>query len=104
MAIDLNGRSAITEYKVLERFGKYTYMEFNLLTGRTHQIRVHCKYLHHPVIGDTEYGGSNEFNLNGQLLHAYKLSFRHPKTNEEMCFTCDLPDYFNNVLMKLRNK
>lgn len=104
MAIDMEGRSAITEYKVLERFQKYTYVEYNLLTGRTHQIRVHSKYLHHPVIGDTEYGGSNEFNLNGQLLHAFRLSFTHPRTNEDMSFSAPLPEYFEQVLDKLRNK
>ena len=104
MAIDETGINAITEYKVLERFGKYTYVEFNLLTGRTHQIRVHSKYLHHPVIGDKEYGGSNEFNLNGQLLHAYKLSFTHPRTNEDLQFNADLPDYFVATLNKLHNQ
>ena len=104
MAIDLAGRNAITEYKVLERFGKYTYVEFNLLTGRTHQIRVHSKYLHHPVIGDIEYGGSNEFKLNGQLLHAYKLSFTHPRTNKNLEFTADLPNYFVEVLNRLNKK
>ena len=104
MAIDMDGREAITQYKVLERFGNYTYVEYNLLTGRTHQIRVHSKYLHHPVIGDLEYGGSNEFNLKGQLLHAYKLSFTHPTTCVDMEFSAPLPDYFEDVLTKLRIK
>lgn len=104
MTADINGRQSITEFRVLERFGKYTLTEFNLLTGRTHQIRAHCKYIHHPVIGDTAYGGSNEFGLKGQLLHAYELSFIHPTTKQQLTFNSDLPIYFENVLTKLRKK
>ena len=104
MAVDSSGRNAITRYKVIERFGKYTYMEFDLLTGRTHQIRAHAKFIHHPIIGDVEYGGSNEFNLNGQLLHAYKLSFNHPRTNERLTFNAELPSHFSVVLERLENK
>lgn len=104
MAVDSSGRNAITRYKVIERFGKYTYMEFDLLTGRTHQIRAHAKFIHHPIIGDVEYGGSNEFNLNGQLLHAYKLSFDHPRTNERLTFNAELPNHFSVVLERLENK
>ena len=102
MAVQEGGRRAVTEWKVLERFGKYTLMEFNLQTGRTHQIRVHAKFLHHPVTGDPVYGGSNEFGLKGPLLHAYKLTFTHPTTGETMTFTAPLPDYFEKVLEKLR--
>lgn len=102
MAVVDNGRYAKTLYRVLERFNQYTLLEFTLKTGRTHQIRVHSKYINHPVVGDKTYGGSDRFGLNGQLLHAYKLSFDHPTTGERMEFTAELPDYFENVLNKLR--
>ncbi len=105
MDVVAEGRAAETLFKVLERFGnRYTFCEFELKTGRTHQIRVHTKYIHHPVVGDLTYGGSNEFKLCGQLLHAYKLCIRHPKTGEDMEFMAPLPDYFENVLNKLKNK
>lgn len=97
------GRKAVTEYKVLRRFENYTLCEFSLKTGRTHQIRVHAKYLGHPVVGDKVYGYKKQkFDLNGQLLHAYKLILTHPRTNEVMEFTAPLPDYFNDVLSKLK--
>lgn len=97
------GRRAITDYKVIKRFENYTLCEFSLHTGRTHQIRVHCKYLGTPVVGDKVYGPKKcPFDLNGQLLHAYKLTFKHPKTQEEMTFTCDLPDYFTKTIEKLK--
>lgn len=102
MAVSDDGRRAVTEWKVLERFGKYTLMEFNLQTGRTHQIRVHAKFMHHPVTGDPVYGGSNEFGLKGQLLHAYKLTFVHPETAKVMTFSAPIPEYFEKVLQKLR--
>ena len=101
MAVTEDGRRAITRYTVLARYGRYTYMEFDLETGRTHQIRVHCKYIQHPVIGDETYGGSNEFGLKGQLLHAYRLSFDHPLTGERMEFEAPLPDYFAAVLARI---
>lgn len=105
MAVGNNtGRRAITHFKVLERFIDYTYVEFKLQTGRTHQIRVHAKYINHPIVGDISYGKKDNFGLNGQLLHAYRLSFKHPSTNEEKEFIAPLPDYFENVLIKLRNK
>jgi 23S rRNA pseudouridine1911/1915/1917 synthase len=98
------GRYAITYYKVLERFDKYTYAEFKLGTGRTHQIRVHAKFIGHPVAGDTVYGRQDrDFkDLKGQLLHAYKLEFDHPAQNKRMSFTSELPDYFEAILQKLR--
>ena len=104
MAVDENGRRAVTHYKVRERFGDYTLVEFKLETGRTHQIRVHAKYINHPVVGDVTYGKKDSFGLNGQLLHAYKLTLMHPTTGERMTFEADLPDYFKRVLDKLRKK
>lgn len=102
MAVDKQGRSAKTAYKVLERFQKYTLVEYELFTGRTHQIRVHSAFKHHPVVGDPVYGGSNKFHLNGQLLHAYKLVLTHPRTGKTLTFECPIPNYFNEVLDKLR--
>lgn len=105
MAVSNSGRRAVTNYRVLETFSEYTLCEFSLETGRTHQIRVHAKYLGHPVVGDKEYGYKNcKFNLNGQLLHAGYLEFVHPTTKKKMSFTVPLPDYFENVLLALRNK
>lgn len=104
MAVSDKGRYALTYYTVLERFLAYTLTEFKLSTGRTHQIRVHCKYIKHPVVGDPVYGGSNKFKLNGQLLHAYKLELTQPSTGERMSFSAPLPVYFEEVLKKLRQK
>lgn len=102
MAVSSSGRRAITNYKVLKRYDKYTLCEFKLETGRTHQIRVHAKHLGHPVVGDSVYGvKTNKFNLSGQLLHAYKLEFTHPKTLKRVEFEAPMPSYFINVLEKL---
>ena len=96
------GKLAITDYSVLERKGGYTFCRFDLQTGRTHQIRVHAKYLNHPVVGDDVYGRKKrQFNLDGQLLHAYRLELTHPTTGERKIFTAPLPDYFIAVLKKL---
>ncbi len=96
------GKLAVTEYSVIARNGGYTLCRFDLKTGRTHQIRVHAKYLNHPVVGDDVYGRKKrEFGLNGQLLHAYRLELTHPKTGERMVFTAPLPDYFTAVIKKL---
>ena len=104
MALDLEGRRAVTHFKIIERFKNYTFAEFQLETGRTHQIRVHCKYLlHHPIVGDLSYGYEKQkFKLNGQLLHAYNLAFTHPVTMERMEFSAPLPDYFEEILKKIR--
>lgn len=105
MTVSDKGRLAITEFKVLKRYDNYTLCEFNLKTGRTHQIRVHSKFIGHPIVGDPVYGYKNQkFNLNGQLLHAVKLELTHPATGDRMTFTAPLPDYFLNVLTKLDNK
>ena len=103
MAVVPYGRKAVTDFKVLRRYDNYTLAEFSLQTGRTHQIRVHAKYIGHPVVGDKEYGFRNQkFALNGQLLHAKELVLTHPRTGERMAFTAPLPDYFQNVLKKLK--
>ena len=102
MGIDPDGRRAVTHYTVLERFGKYTLVRFELETGRTHQIRVHSSHIHHPIVGDEVYGGSTALYKNGQLLHARQLVLTHPTSGEKMTFEAELPDYFENVLEKLR--
>lgn len=102
MSVSDSGRKAVTNYKVIEKIGGYTLCEFSLETGRTHQIRVHSKHLGHPIVGDTVYGYKNQkFKLNGQLLHAKKLSFIHPTTNKEVSFEAEIPDYFRQVLNKI---
>lgn len=103
MAVVPDGREAITHYKVLERFGDYTYMEFRLETGRTHQIRVHMAYIKHPILGDTVYGPKKcPFTLEGQTLHAETIGFVHPMTHEYMEFHAPLPEYFEKLLKTLR--
>ena len=105
MAIDRGGRHAVTHIRVLERFGEFTYVETSLETGRTHQIRVHLVSIGRPVAGDTVYGPkSPRLHDKGQLLHAGTLILRHPGTGDEMTFHAPLPDYFENVLAKLRAK
>ena len=97
------GKIAITNYKVLQRFGNYTLVEFILQTGRTHQIRVHSKYINHPIVCDEVYGRQNKnFKAKGQLLHAYKIEFNHPRTNEKLSFEIELPEYFQTVLNGLK--
>jgi len=97
------GKSAVTHYRVLERFGAYTYIECRLETGRTHQIRVHMASIGHPLLGDEVYGrGKNPFHLEGQTLHAMVLGFVHPSTGEYMEFEAPLPEYFEELLRKLR--
>lgn len=104
MAVTSKGKEAITHFKVLERFEKYTYLEVNIETGRTHQIRVHMAEIGHPVVGDMVYSnGKNEFNVEGQMLHAHRLEFKHPITEKAMCLEAPLPEYFANILLNLRN-
>ena len=99
------GKEAVTHYRVLERFGKFTYVECVLETGRTHQIRVHMASIGHPLLGDEVYGkGKSPFHLEGQTLHAIVLGFRHPSTGEYMEFEAPLPAYFEHLLEALGEK
>jgi len=96
-----NSKEAITNYWVVERYGRHTLMKLRLKTGRTHQIRVHMKHIGHPVVGDDIYGSkANKFGLEGQLLHSKILGFVHPSTKEYMEFESELPDYFLKVLRR----
>lgn len=104
MAIDYkNGKRAVTHYHVLENFGKYAYIECQLETGRTHQIRVHMHSIGHPLLGDDVYGNSKSaFHLEGQTLHARVLGFIHPRTGKYMEFEAKLPEYFKHLLSVLK--
>ncbi len=104
---DKNSKHAITHYKVLTRYNGYTHLELKLETGRTHQIRVHMSHKGHPVLGDPLYchdGGRNKFGLEGQCLHAKFIGFVHPITGQYLEFDSQLPEYFNNILEKLKNR
>lgn len=97
-----NGKSAVTHYRVLQRFKNYTYIECQLETGRTHQIRVHMTSIGHPLLGDALYGtGRSPFHLEGQTLHAMVIGFQHPSTGEYVEVTAPLPDYFEHLLKVL---
>ena len=103
MAVNhLNGRRAVTHWTVLARYPGYTHIQCRLETGRTHQIRVHMAALGHPVLGDPVYGGQRKGfpELAGQCLHARRLTFRHPRTGEQVTVSCPLPDYFQAVLTR----
>lgn len=105
MAVVKNGKEAITHFKVIKRFDKYTLLEVKIDTGRTHQIRVHLSEIGHPVVGDEIYSnGKNEFGVHGQLLHAKSLDFKHPITGKDMHLEAELPEEFKNVLKKLEEK
>ena len=96
-----NGKRAVTHYRVLQRFSAHTYMEFELETGRTHQIRVHMASIGHPLLGDSVYGnGKNPWKLQGQALHAAVIGFCHPATGEYLEVTAPLPAYFSELLGK----
>ncbi|MBD2870106.1 RluA family pseudouridine synthase [Paenibacillus arenilitoris] len=99
---DRNSRHAVTHFVVLERLGDYTLVELQLETGRTHQIRVHMKYIGHPLAGDPVYGRNKTVALNGQALHAAVLGFTHPRSGERLQFSVPLPDDFEHVLNSLR--
>lgn len=98
-----NSRSAVTHWRVLERFSGYTLVECKLETGRTHQIRVHMAYRGHPILGDMVYGHKKpELGQDSQCLHAKELRFVHPRTGQLVTVSCELPDYFTALLEKLR--
>ena len=97
----VNGKKAITHYRVIQRFSSHTFMEFELETGRTHQIRVHMASMGHPLLGDMVYGnGKNPWNLQGQTLHAAVIGFIHPTTNQYLEVEAPLPEYFKDLLTK----
>ena len=102
MAVDKNGKNAVTHFKVLKRYNKYTLLDIKIDTGRTHQIRVHMAQIGHPVVGDMVYSnGKNEFGIEGQMLHAKSLDFTHPVTGEKMHLEAPLPEYFKQIIGKL---
>ena len=104
MAVRKDGKEAITHFKVLRRYNNYTLLEVKIDTGRTHQIRVHMAEIGHPVVGDMVYSnGKNEFGIQGQMLHAKSLDFKHPITGKQMHLEAELPDYFTEVLEKLES-
>ncbi len=101
---EARGRRAVTHYRVLKSYRNYTLVQFVLETGRTHQIRVHAKHIGHPVVGDATYGGSNAFDLAGQLLHATQLELTHPTVGRRMRFSTPIPEYFAQVLRRIASQ
>lgn len=102
---DVNAKEAQTRFRVVERFGNYTLLDCALQTGRTHQIRVHMKYINHPIVGDDKYGHAcHVMDTQGQVLHAYRLTLRHPSTGKKMSFEAPLPEYFETLLERLREQ
>ncbi|MCM3698470.1 RluA family pseudouridine synthase [Paenibacillus macerans] len=102
--IDRNSKSAVTHFQVMERFGDYTLLELKLETGRTHQIRVHMKFIGHPLVGDPLYGRSKGVKMNGQALHAAVLGFDHPADGRYLEFSAPIPSDMEEVLLALRNR
>ncbi|WP_391558311.1 RluA family pseudouridine synthase [Robertmurraya sp.] len=103
MTVVDNGKHAVTHFQVIERFKDFTLVECQLETGRTHQIRVHMKYIGYPLAGDPKYGPRKTLDIGGQALHAGVLGFDHPRTNEYLEFEAPLPEYFIELLESLRN-
>lgn len=105
MDVCKNGKNAITHFKVLGRYNnKYTLLEINIETGRTHQIRVHLSNIGYPIIGDEVYSnGKNEWNVRGQCLHAWKIEFLHPTSNKKVCLEAEIPEYFKNIIETLKS-
>ncbi len=100
-----NSRQAVTHWEVISRYGQYTHLRCRLKTGRTHQIRVHMAYLNHPIAGDPVYGVKKpELGLSSQCLHASQLRFLHPRTGQEMCLSCPLPEEFLRALERLQSQ
>lgn len=105
MAVDKDGKKAVTHFKVLKRYPENTLLELVIETGRTHQIRVHLSEIGYPIVGDYTYSnGKNKFGVEGQMLHAYKIKFKHPTTNEEVEFKAEFPKYFKDILENLDNE
>ena len=106
MDVNKEGKEAITHFKVLRRYkNKYTLLQINLETGRTHQIRVHLSYIGYPIIGDEVYSnGKNEWGIKGQCLHAWKLEFTHPITKEKISLEAEIPEYLKNILKELEEE
>lgn len=105
MAVSKNGKNAITHFKVLERFKDYTLLEVKIETGRTHQIRVHLTEIGYPIVGDSVYSnGKNEWNIQGQCLHAKSLRFKHPITGKDMFIEAEMPEYFEKIICDLRKR
>lgn len=105
MAVTKKGKEAITHFKVLERYDKYTLLQVNIETGRTHQIRVHLSQIGYPIVGDEVYSnGKNEWNVKGQCLHAKSLEFKHPITGKAMLLEANLPEYFETILKELEDR
>ncbi|MCP3026191.1 RluA family pseudouridine synthase [Halobacillus sp. A5] len=104
MAVVDGGREAVTHFQVLEHFNDFSYVECKLETGRTHQIRVHMRYINHPLAGDPKYGPRKTLDIDGQALHAKSLGFTHPGTGEWKLFEAEPPNEFNRTLDELRSK
>lgn len=105
MAVRKDGKKAVTHFDVIERFNGFTYLDIKIDTGRTHQIRVHMAEIGYPIVGDMVYSnGKNPFGVEGQMLHAKSLDFKHPTTGKQMHLEAPLPEYFEEVLEKLRGK
>lgn len=106
MDVERNGKEAITHFKVLKRYkNKYTLLQINLETGRTHQIRVHLAHIGYPIIGDEVYSnGKNEWNISGQCLHAWKLEFKHPITGKKIKLEAEIPQYLKNIINELEEE
>lgn len=105
MAVVREGKEAITHFKVIQRYDKYSLLKVNIETGRTHQIRVHLAQIGYPIIGDDTYSnGKNEWGIQGQCLHAKSLEFTHPTTGKKMYVEAEMPEYFNEILEKLEKR
>ena len=105
MAVRKDGKNAVTHFEVIRRYSGYTYLDIKIDTGRTHQIRVHLAEIGYPIVGDEVYSnGRNPFGVEGQMLHAKILEFKHPITGQKLRLEAPLPEYFNEVLNKLKEE
>ncbi len=105
MAVDKDGKEAVTHFKVIKRYEKYTLLKVKIDTGRTHQIRVHMAKIGYPVVGDEVYSnGKNDFGVHGQMLHSSILEFKHPVTGKELHLEAPLPEYFQNIVDELNKE